>query len=350
MNSISKVSEISHNTYFRVGSVLVLMVAVMHYLSSGLSSVHLLAVFLGLIPITFYAIHLGRNVSLLLGILLGALLMTDVVVLSTHPETIEIVVEITMLLGFMVLALVVGGWADLRNESRPRLELGTLYWSSVAQTSMGQYITQEEVSFINRAIAGLPEKPVIILDAGAGSGKLEPLLTTLASHVICTEINPELTGILAHTGSNVMPVLVKPTIRSLPLADDSVDVVVCLELPELAEQNWFYAECQRVLKHRGIMIIMSTNRFSWKGALKGLWSGDRARADKRYYLRTIHDVRRSVKRYGLTVRRVSGMNWAPFSRASDSPLVPLFMTFEKLMKLSRLVFCSPWVLLEVRKE
>jgi DNA modification methylase len=70
---------------------------------------------------------------------------------------------------------------------------------------MGKYITRVEEDFISQCLAEFPEKPEIILDTAAGSGRFEPVLTKLSSWVIATEAKPELMLILAQMGDNVLP-------------------------------------------------------------------------------------------------------------------------------------------------
>jgi ubiquinone/menaquinone biosynthesis C-methylase UbiE len=126
------------------------------------------------------------------------------------------------------------------------------YWDYVAQTRLGRYITNIERDFILRCLSALREKPELILDAGAGSGRHVPLLSSFASWVIATEIESKLIQRISRVAPNVLPLLVSAASESFPVADRSVDCVICLEVPYIAEQNWFFAECKRVLKPRAL--------------------------------------------------------------------------------------------------
>ncbi len=344
-----KIAELGRNAYVWGVAILLLIATAAHYASADLGEVHLWVLFVGATPTIFCAMHFGLRWGTLVGLLSASLLFADVVLFPNHTVSSELAMELTALAGFLAVGAVVGDWADRRNKNRPSLKLGD-YWSFVAQTSMGQYITTEEWNFISRCLTDLPERPRVILDAGAGSGRFEPLLASFASWVICTEIDPSKIHRLTQAGGNIVPIVVHRASNCLPLADTSVGCVICMEVPALAEQGWFYAECQRVLRPGGAIVLLVTNRLSWKGALAAFWPTRYTYESRSYYQRTIGDIRLCLRRHGFTVRRAVGLNWLPFSRASDSPLVGALTALEKILQLHRLVFCSPWVLLEVRKE
>jgi SAM-dependent methyltransferase len=214
---------------------------------------------------------------------------------------------------------------------------------------MGKYITRVEEDFISQCLAEFPEKPEIILDTAAGSGRFEPVLTKLSSWVIATEAKPELMLILAQMGDNVLPILVDENSECLPVADSSVDYVVCIECPSLAEQTWFYAECHRVLKPKGIVIISVTNRHSYKGAIAILWPSRYRLGPQYYYENSLRDIKMRLEKCRFTIKRQTGFHWAPLKRDSDSALVGLYTTIEDFLKFSQATDWSPWVLLEAQK-
>jgi ubiquinone/menaquinone biosynthesis C-methylase UbiE len=349
--SISKVRALFKNAYFRLSIIIISILAIVHYISAGLPGIHLLSVFLGIAAIGgFCALHLGRRIGLFIGALFTLLVVADDIWVLGYTGPSEIVVELMAGLVCLILGVVVGGWADKRNINRPHPQMGSLYWDSVAQTTMGQYITLRELNFIAQFFSELHKKPEVILDVGAGPGRLEPMLSSFSSQVICTEVDPSLIKVLASKGRNVMPLLVSKETQTLPLADASVDVVICIELPGLAEQDWFYSECQRILKLGGVVITTITNRLSWKGTIAKFTQRSYTHVSGRYYEHTIREIKMSLRRHGFIVHRARGMNWLPFSRSSDSPLIRIFASLERIIQLDKLVSYSPWVILEIRKE
>jgi SAM-dependent methyltransferase len=223
------------------------------------------------------------------------------------------------------------------------------YWDFVAQTRLGKYITDIEANFISLCLAALNKKPILILDAGAGSGRHVPLLSGFASWILATEIDPKLVGRIKKTAYNVLPLLVSSASENFPVMDNSMDCILCLEVPYIAEQDWFFSECRRVLRPEGIVIFNITNRHSWKGFLAMFHPKHYRFGSVGYYQNSYQDIKKLLKKYGLFVSRAIGLNWIPFKRDSDIVLVNFSAAVEKTMQLRKVVYWSPWVLLEARQ-
>jgi SAM-dependent methyltransferase len=346
---MANIAELARNAYIWVVAILLLIVVAIHYATTGSGAIHIVVIVFGVIPAGFCAIHFGCRPGVVVGLLLGLLLIADMAMFSSHTVSGEIPVELATLAGLVGLGVVAGSWADRRKKNWPYQKQGQHFWDFAAETAMGQYITVAEEKFLRCCLADLTSTPRVIMDAGAGSGRFEPLLTSFASWVITTEVDRSLVRRLAQVGNNVLPLLVSNTSKCLPLADSSVDCVVCMEVPALSEQNWFYAECLRVLKPRGAIIFSVTNRLSWKGAFAALQPKRYTHKRAIYYQRPIRDIKLCLRRHGFTIRRAAGLNWIPFTRTSNSPLVRPVAILEKTTGLHRLNVLSPWVLIEARK-
>lgn len=59
-------------------------------------------------------------------------------------------------------------------------------------------------------------------------------------------------------------------IDGLPIADDSVESVLGIEVPVLDDPTSFLATCRRVLRTGGLVIFAAHHRRSYKGLLKRL--------------------------------------------------------------------------------
>ena len=225
------------------------------------------------------------------------------------------------------------------------------YWDAVAKTAMGRYVTEIETGFIEQAIGRLARPPAVAVDAGAGSGRLTRVLAAHVSRVIATEAKQELIAPLSKIAPNVTPQLVSSESVTLPLQDESVDLVVAIEVADLTQSPEFHRECARVLRPGGVLVLTLQNRTSWKGLLARLRRRHyRAEHGATYYTWSFADLERSLTDAGLRVTGAAGLNWLPFRRESDSGLLGPLATVETALGLRKLASVSPWALLNACRE
>jgi SAM-dependent methyltransferase len=224
------------------------------------------------------------------------------------------------------------------------------FWTHAAKTAMGRYITDLETVFLKRSLARLSRRLSLVIDAGAGDGRFSRVLAQLADRVIATEVNDSLVDALGKISSHILPVLVNPASSRLPAQDNSADCVVCIEVPDLTDHDWFLAECHRVLRPGGILIVTLENRHSWKGILASRARRYATKFGSRYYAYSSREMTARLSCAGFRREEGLGFNWLPFTRASDNPLIPLSAKLEALLQLRRLVSVSPWVILAARKD
>ena len=74
----------------------------------------------------------------------------------------------------------------------------------------------------------------------------------------------------------------------------------------------------------------------------------RTKLDPTYYRRSLRELVSRARQAGFEVEDAAGFNGLPFSRTSDSPLVPALAKLEKALRLDRLVGISPWVIVRFR--
>ncbi|MGB3887149.1 class I SAM-dependent methyltransferase [Gordonia sp. (in: high G+C Gram-positive bacteria)] len=101
-----------------------------------------------------------------------------------------------------------------------------------------------------------------VLEAGSGEGYGASMLATRAKTVTCVDYDEQA---VAHT-SRVYPELTvqQGNLIDLPLADGSVDVVVNFQVIEhLWDQSAFVAECHRVLRPGGFLLMSTPNRVTF---------------------------------------------------------------------------------------
>ena len=68
-----------------------------------------------------------------------------------------------------------------------------------------------------------------------------------------------------------------------------------------------------------------------------------------FYTHQYASRRRALREAGFEIVRERGYCWFPFSRASDSRLIPLLTRLERWLLLDRLPLLSPWVVFVARK-
>lgn len=102
----------------------------------------------------------------------------------------------------------------------------------------------------------------VVLEAGCGEGYGAQLIRTVARRVIALDYD-ELTS--RHVASTYPALdVLRGNLAMLPLRDESVDVVANLQVIEhLWDQEGFLAECRRVLRPGGTLIVTTPNRLTF---------------------------------------------------------------------------------------
>ena len=102
----------------------------------------------------------------------------------------------------------------------------------------------------------------VVLEAGAGEGYGAAMLAHVARAVIALDYDWPTTAHAARTYPELA--VLRGNLAALPVADHSVDVVACLQVIEhLWDQPGFLAECRRVLRPGGRLLISTPNRLTF---------------------------------------------------------------------------------------
>ena len=220
---------------------------------------------------------------------------------------------------------------------------------------MGQYLTSVEADFIDKCLQ--QELNVhSILDVGGGYGRFAIPLENKGYRVTVTEVNSRPLRYLKARSPHTDAVLTSPQTRGWPIRDSSMDCVMVIEV-SVVRFHWFWQECYRVLRPRGIVIAcLYSNSCSYKGALYRirpilrpfLSKKGKKWADRRSYELSARTIVQMFEEDGLHLERALGFNWLPAGRGSNSFLVPLSAAIEQRLGLRDLAFQSPWVLVQAR--
>jgi len=194
------------------------------------------------------------------------------------------------------------------------------YCDRVAATATGQYSTQVEGSFIQKALMLHLAKSAVIFDAGGEPAIPVILLDSKAKH--------------------------------FPIKEASIDCILCIEADSLVLLEWFFSECNRILKGNGIIIFTLLNRFSYKGFYKKfvlredfskhIWK-------KLHYATSFRRIKSRLRNADFKITIAKGFYWLPVSRESNSKLVPYCAFIENVLHLHLLPSLSPRIMIEARK-
>jgi SAM-dependent methyltransferase len=330
-------------------------VIALHYAAGDVSPWHEAALALLIVPIAMAALGSGRRAWPLL--LMAPLALADDLFDSSASRVAAeaAIVMLVMAVGWRLASLIddeLAKGARMRAamlQRLARLKSRTGYWQQVALTQMGVYVTGVEEQFLDSVMRERPGG--VVLDVGAGGGRLEHVLSRHASRVIATDIDrDEIYSMADHEG--VTPGVVGP-VPSLPVMTGVVDKVVVIEAPAASDEEWFREECARVLRPGGSVLMTVYNASSYKG----LWTriSSRLRGEKApawaglYYRMSLGEQLRLWTVAGFEPRKMRGFYWSPLPRGSESRWVAASAALERLLGLRALTGVSPWVLVELRK-
>lgn len=226
------------------------------------------------------------------------------------------------------------------------------YWDAFRDTSVGRYLFRYEQAFIMRSLGAIAGRRGV-LDVGCGSGRLTVPLHNGALAVVGLDLSPVALRAFRRRCTAV-PLVMGDAVR-LPFADASFEGVIAIQSFDYVPHHQFLRECHRVLCHGGLVVFDALNRRSYKGLLKlrlgrtlSLPSADLARLPSANL--DGREVLRATAEHGFEIEAVSGYNWVPFTRHSDSKLVGPAALLERGLRLDRHPSLSPKILVAARKR
>ena len=211
----------------------------------------------------------------------------------------------------------------------------------------GKYLSEVERDVIVEAVQSCGT-PTVALDIGAANGRWSELLAAQGWEIICTDTNPHSLELLRQSIPDATCVLADPRGTTLPGDAESIGLLLCMEVFQVVPNAWFISEASRVVKPKGHVVGVFNNKLSWRGYIQHRLAAKRDRFD--YYSTPYHRWRRDLERAGFRMLREEGLCWFPFSRSSDSPLIPACTSIESFIGLRRLPAISPWIVFTARKD
>jgi len=217
------------------------------------------------------------------------------------------------------------------------------YWDIANATEMGRYLTRKEIGllrFFFQDSRGIKS----CLDIGCGSGRFSLPIRELGVRVTAMENDLLPLSKLQNKGREIFTILGDAI--CLPFKDSCFDCIVGIEvISYLPNIDTFLQECHRVLNEHGYLCLTFSNRSSYKRYLHRLRSQFRI-----FYRQSFAGIKAALEKQGFQLEAISGFNWLPFGRGSNSKLIRVFERLEVLLCLGRLPSISPWVFLVARKR
>jgi len=241
---------------------------------------------------------------------------------------------------------------DMRQHIDDSLVNSDYYCDRVAATAMGQYSTKVEGSFIEESLMLHLTKAAVIFDAGGGTGRFAIPLYRNGYRVIVEETNPLPLRILRCREPGIPVILLDSKAEHFPIKEASVDCILCIEADSLVLLEWFFSECNRILKNNGIIIFTLLNRLSYKGFYKKFILREDCSKHpwkKSHYATSFRRIKVRLGIAGFKITRANGFYWLPVSRESNNRLVPYCVFIEKLLHLGLLTSLSPRIMIRARK-
>ena len=224
------------------------------------------------------------------------------------------------------------------------------YWDRVNLARWGAYLIQREQTVVLRAHA-LAQKPGEAIDLGCGSGRWSKLLSDLGWRMTSIDIDSHSLAVCKRNVPSANCLRADPEASTIPCGPGSTSMLLCIEVAPVIQAPWFLSESHRVLADQGFLVGVWWNRRSWRWfgwLLKNFLTG--GRSAQSFYKKAYPAWRQDLRSVGFDVVYEEGFSWAPFNRASNSPLIPLSARLERFLGLHRWVTLSPWVLFIAKKN
>lgn len=235
----------------------------------------------------------------------------------------------------------------ISNDNNAQFSSNNTYWEKVANTRWGAYTTDIARCAILKA-HDLSRKPATALEIGTEGGRWSKLLADLGWNMVCLDVNDEVLKICKKRIPEATCILVKPTDNKIPYANDSVNLLLCVEVAPVIQSDWFINEAFRVLQNDGLIVGVFWNLLSFRGLFSHIKTSFAGGFD--YYKIAYRSWKYDLSISGFRILHEEGYCWFPFSRASNSAFVPYFTRLEKKSGLRKLPDLSPWIAFIAQKR
>ena len=222
------------------------------------------------------------------------------------------------------------------------------YCDKLARSRWGTYITEVEKRVMLKAHDLSSGKHDVALEIGCEGGRWSKLLADLGWDMICTDIDPDTLAICQKRIPQAKCILVGIEDETLPCESESLRLLLCVEVNLVIPSDWFISEAFRVLQDGGLIVGTFTNKLSLRGYFSNLVS--LMKGISASYTVTYPSWRNKFCSQGFKMVHQEGICWFPFSRDSNSPLIPILTQTEYYLGLRRLPSLSPIIVFLAQKR
>jgi SAM-dependent methyltransferase len=221
------------------------------------------------------------------------------------------------------------------------------YWRDVAQRPWGSYIVDAQERQLRRLLARHTGQRRA-LDVGCGGGRWSARLAEDGWDVTGLDVSATAVARCAQRIPQGQFFCVDGE-ATAPMGDQSVDLLVCIEVRPVIEAPWFLAEARRVVRPGGQLFVVVWNSRSLRGLAMNAFRLLRDRQRHPFYSTPYVAWRNQLRDTGFRIVEQQGLCWMPLSRASRSRLAPVMVRLEKGLCLGRLASLSPWVIVSAER-
>lgn len=206
----------------------------------------------------------------------------------------------------------------------------------------GNYKTEVQMRFIRDNMQGHLDK---ILDIAGGAGRFALPLLEYSKDITVLDINETAIKILKERNKSIhticgdfMEVEIKKTFS----------LILCIEaLGYFNDWESYFKKIHSLLEKNGRFIFTYTNPSSWRFFLRNL---KRKISNTRSYTEmNLTEFKKLLRRCGLEIEVMEGMNWMPLPVRSNSIFVGPLAFSERAFKLNKWYAQSPWLLISAKK-
>jgi len=207
----------------------------------------------------------------------------------------------------------------------------------------GNYKTKVQMRFI---LDNLHTKTDSVFDIAGGAGRFAIPLLSYSNDITVLDINETAIKLLNERNKEIATIcgdFIESDIKR------TFSLILCIEaLGYFKDWDDFFKKINSLMTKDSRFIFTHTNSSSWRFFMRKIKSV----LDKKtrsYTEMNMENFRELLKRNGLEIEKMEGMNWMPLPMRANGILVDVFAFLERTLRLNKWHSQSPWLLISVKK-